>query len=375
MPEWLLWIVGVVLFIVILAISVGLHEAGHMVTAKMFKLRVPNFFVGFGPKIFSFKKKETEYGVRAIPLGGFVTIEDERYEEKSYERLTLSRVSPWKRQIIYAAGPAVNIFLGTVILLTTLTVTPYNDPSTTVAQINLCDPAVETISCGAADAGILPGDTIKSIDNTPINTFSEMSPVMIGKESVDIIVSRNGEDVALENVSLLQDTMGITVTTVPTYRTINDSTAYLGSLFEANIQAIAALPSKVPNIVESVFTGERDATSPGSIVSVGKTYGDVAAAPDPLDDKIVQFAMYTGLFNLGLGIINLVPIMPLDGGRMFVALMDSIRKVWAKIMKKVYEPTGENVLTALTGVSVIFVFGFMALIIVSDFRVIFAGNL
>lgn len=373
MPEWLLWTIGVVLFIVILAVSVGLHEGGHMVAARVFKLRVPNFFVGFGPKIFKFHRKGTDYGVRAIPLGGYVTIEDDRYEEKSYERLTLSRVSPWKRQIIYAAGPAVNIFLGVAILLTTLTIVPYNDASTTIQVTNVCDDSGQV--CGASAAGILPGDTVTKVDDYQISVFDDLTPAMAGKESADVTVMRNGEEVFIPNVQFTDEKMGVTVTTIEKHRTVGDSFSYLGYLVWANIEAVSTIPSKVPMIAESLVTGERDQDSPGSIVSVGKTYGDVAAAPDPFDDKVVQFAMYTGLFNLGLGIINLIPIMPLDGGRMFIAFMDSIRMAWSKIRKKVYQPTGENILTAITGVSVVFVLGFMALIILSDVRLIFAGNL
>jgi RIP metalloprotease RseP len=105
--DWL-FVAGVLFFVLVLLVTVAIHEAGHMTAAKALKLDVPEYSVGFGPKLFTIRTKKTAYSLRAIPLGGFVLITDMRYPEKSYERSALSRVSPWKRQIVFFAGPAVN---------------------------------------------------------------------------------------------------------------------------------------------------------------------------------------------------------------------------------------------------------------------------
>lgn len=373
MPEWILWTLGLIIFLVVLAISVGLHEAGHMTVAKAFKLHVPKFFIGFGPKLFSFKKGPTEYGVRAIPLGGFVSIEDERFEEKSYERLALTRVAPWKRQLIFAAGPAVNIVLGVVIVLSTLMLTPYEKVSTTVDTVNAC--AEEGVPCGAAATELQKGDVVVAVDGTTVKEFPEIAPLLAGKESASITYLRDEKE-HTEEVELLEGFMGITVATVPGYRSVADAWTFVVDIVDRNIRALSVLPEKVPGIVESIVTAERDPETPSSVVAVGKTYGDTTASvTTPLQEKISQLALYTGIFNLGLGIINLIPLLPLDGGRMLIAFMDSIRLAWSKVRKKTYEPTRQVVFTAMSAVSVIAVMGFMLLIIASDFRLIFAGAL
>lgn len=376
MPDWILFVGGVLLFVLLLSITVALHEAGHMYVGKKVGLDVPEYSVGFGPKLISWGKKDTRYSIRAIPLGGFVLIEDRRHPEKSFERGTLSRVAPWKRQLVFAAGPAVNIVLGTVLLMVTLLAFPYDKGSNVVDEVQSC--STSHTACGSLEAGIQSGDTVLAINGVETPDLDAIAAAKKGLTSIDVLVLRDGKEILIENVALEPKTslMGIVVETHDAWRTPAEAFGLVGDTIYHNLVGIVKIPEKVAPVVESIFIGDRPDDSPASVVSMGKTYGDVAVMPEiTAIDKLQTYMLYTALFNLGLGIINLLPFLPLDGGRMVVAAMDSIRMRWARLVKKEYIPTRETVYFAMASVSVVAVFGFMGLLILSDFSLIFHGNL
>lgn len=376
MPDWILWLGGVLLFLVLLSASVAVHEAGHMVAAKKLGLKVPEYSIGFGPKIFKWKRKETDYSIRAIPLGGFVMIQDLRYPEKTYERNSLSRVKPWKRQIIFAAGPLVNIVIGVTLLMVTLLSFPYQRGTTIVEQTPVCSTAVT--ACGSSEAGIRAGDKILTIDGEKVETLDDIASAKAGKDSITVTLDRAGQTLTIPNVTLEPKTslMGIIVTTEDAWRTPAEAWTFVEDSVKQNLIAIAHLPEKVGPILESIVVGDRPDDTPSSVVSIGKTYGDVAVDKENTDlVKFQTYLLYTALFNIGLGVLNLTPIIPLDGGRMLIAFMDSVRIRWAKLTRKKYTPIRETVYFAMASVSTIAVFGFMGALILSDFSLIFHGNL
>ena len=364
--EILLWIGGVVLFILILMVSVGLHEAGHMVAAKKLGVRVPEFFIGFGRKLWSFKKGETEYGIRALPLGGYVRLVDDKTEGDGPEREMLSNVAPWKRQIIFAAGPAVNIILGFAIIFSALLIFPYNTPDTSVNTVNICSP--KQAVCGANEAGILSGDRLVSIDGKKVAAVEDISPLLKGKKTANIEMLRNGETVKFDSVVITDNRFGVDLNWKEMNRTPGESASLTVNLVKQSAQTVLAIPSKVPGLVETIFKGaERDPEAPGSVVGAANTYGDVAST-NKLDneDKVRTFVMIAGGLNMSLGLINLIPALPLDGGRMALALLDSIRMRFSKLRKKEYTPTPYKFVKIATLIPATILVGVMALLIVAD---------
>lgn len=364
--DWLLWIGGVVLFICILMISVGLHEAGHMVAAKKLGVKVPEFFIGFGTKLFSFKRGDTEYGVRMIPAGGYVRLVDENIEEGKPERELLSHIAPWKRQIIFFAGPLVNIVLGFAILFGVIVGYPYDQPSTTVKTVNSC--SAEQAVCGAQTVGMMPGDKVLAINGASIGDFTEISPLTEGKDEVAIEVLRNGENLTFASVPIGNGKFGVNLEWESIYRSPQEAAVLTVDLVEKSVQSVLDIPSHVPGLVATIFQGaERDPEAPGSVVGTGKTYGDIAAT-DELDNesKVRTFLLIAGGLNMSLGLINLVPALPLDGGRMAIALMDSVRIWVAKVRKKIYSPTPYKFIRVATMIPAVLILGMMALLIVAD---------
>lgn len=379
MPEALAWALGLIAFLIVLAISVGLHEGGHMVVAKFFKLEVPRFFVGFGPTIWSKKTAKTEYGLKAIPLGGFVQIEDRTQDVDAPERSLLSHVSPWKRILVFAAGPAVNVVLGVVILAVALMATPVQTPTTTVKSTNACvvaaNPTEVTPACAASEVGILAGDKLIKIDGNEVKENADLSRLLKDKETVTVAVDRNGS-IETFTVTLKNSKMGINLTSAPVYRNFEQATSTIGKIFVLNAESIANLPSKLPGVVESIFGAPRDEEAPSSIIHIGKTYGDVSAdTTTTTPDKFQTLLLYSGLFNLGLGLINLLPIPPLDGGRIMIALADAVKIAFSKVFRRKYNPVSNQTVAVLITVSGVAVFGFMALLMLSDIVSISRGVL
>lgn len=376
--EVLYWVLGVLAFILMLAVSIGLHEAGHMSVAKLFKLSVPKFFVGFGPTLWSKKSDKTEYGVKAIPLGGFVMIEDESQSESSAERQMLSYVSPWKRILVFLAGPAVNLVLGTVILIGVLLMYPTQYVTTTVDKVDVCTTTGK--ACGAYSSGLLSGDEIVSIDGIAINGDAEkISPSIAGKSTVDVVVSRNNSEILLNDVAVTDGRIGINLNLGERYISTSEAFGTLGTVMFRNVEALSTLPSKVPALFENIADDKKEGDVPSSVVAVGKTYGDISANTSLAnDDKVKTLLVYSGMLNIGLGMINLfLPIMPLDGGRIFIAFMDWFRIGFSRLTrgKWKYTPVSMKMINTMTAVTASFVFSFMGLVIISDIVQIFRGQI
>lgn len=379
MPEWSLWILGALIFIVALCISVVLHEAGHAVVAKIFKLNLREFFVGFGPKIFKFKQGETEYGARLIPLGGFVRIEDWNYPEKSYERLALTRVHPLKRIAIFAAGPIVNLILGSALVIAAIMMIPYDKPTTTISSVANCQtvenkPAPDS-PCGARSAGITPGSTVLKVDGTSVTEADELRNNLKNKDRVQLLVKNAAGEEKTFDVDLKDGKLGVQLMIGLAHRSIPEASTFLVDIVKGSVKSIQTIPETAPSVVTSIATGERDERSVGSMVAAGKAYGNATVADDDLEEKITHYLLLTGMFNLGLGIVNILPLLPLDGGRIAIAFVDLGRMWWAKFRKNEYTPVKQKMYVGLSIASGVLVLGFMAILILSDFSLLFRGNL
>ena len=365
MNTFLYGALGILIFLVVLTISVALHEAGHMFTAKALKIPVPKYFVGFGPTIWSRKRGGTEYGVKALPLGGFITVEDTTQPEKSPERGLLSHVAPWRRTLIFLAGPAVNLVLGTLIIFGAIWSTPMVQPGTTVDTVNSC--STSPTNCAAEKAGMKPGDKLVSVNGASLSSFKEIR----GKFSTEgntIVVERGGKLMNLSMKANKDKFVGIIMKEEKVGRSAGEAATFTKDLYVMNMEALAQLPQQVPGLVSSITGQEkRSKDSVGSIITVGKTYSETTRTPTLAgDDKVRAIFMYTGLLNLGLGLINLLPLLPLDGGRILFAFIDSIKMRVDRLRKKTYRPTDYRWIEAVTIATGSLVGIFMVLVIVAD---------
>lgn len=366
----MMWLTGALLFVLALMVTIALHELGHLAAAKKFKLAVPEYFVGFGPTLFSRKKGDTIYGLKAIPLGGYVMIKDPDYEDDSDESMMLSHVAPWKRQIVYLAGPMVNIVIGTTMLLVYLLSTPFPSP-TSIVEKTTCS---ENKVCVAEEAGLKAGDKIVALNNSPVGDqgipVDLMNREMQGKSEVTVVVMRDGEEKVLTMKPIQKDgryLIGVQMKTSPIHLSVPQVAKVVNYMYVENLKAIASIPAKVPVLINIIKGGERPDNAPVSIVGATKVSGDmVASTALSQNDKFASFGMLVASFNLGIGFLNLLPLLPLDGGRMLIAFIDSVRIRVSRLRKVEYKPTGPKFVTAFTVVVGILLFSYMGLVILAD---------
>lgn len=241
----LAFILGVVIIVIGLAVSIGLHEIGHLVPAKLFGVKVTQYMIGFGPTLWSRKKGETEYGVKAIPLGGYISmigmfppakgeqvhadstgffrglVQDAR--DSSSESITAGDehrafylLPVWKRIIVMFGGPFMNLVLAVVLFGVLLMGFGVAQASTTVGSVSACAlPATsERQTCEPGDpaapgaaAGIEPGDRIVSVAGEPIESWNESTAIIRDHpdEAVTFVVERGGETLELEVTPMLSE--------------------------------------------------------------------------------------------------------------------------------------------------------------------------
>lgn len=241
----LLYVIGVLAIVVGLALSIALHEVGHLVPAKLFGVKVTQYMIGFGRTLFSVRRGETEYGVKAIPLGGYISmigmfpparqggkmrnastgffntmVQDARdTSEKSLgddERRAFFRLPIWKRVVVMLGGPFMNLLLAIVFYGIVLTVFGIPQLTTTIGSVSQCVlPATSTrTTCAPADpaapgvaAGLQPGDTLVSIDGAPVTSWEEGTAVIRSSpgRGLAIVVDRNGRQVPITATPLLTE--------------------------------------------------------------------------------------------------------------------------------------------------------------------------
>lgn len=438
--EALAFVIGVVLLVVGLAVSIALHELGHLWPAKRFGLRVGQYMIGFGPTLWSRRIGETEYGVKAIPLGGYISMagmyppspkelaaastrgqagragggffatmvqdaraaNDETLRGGDDDRV-FYRLPVWKRVVIMLGGPVMNLLFAIVLFAVLLSGIGVQTATTTVAGVSECIiPAGEDrTECEASDpaapaaaAGILPGDVIVAVDGQSIDTFADAAALIQASpgESIDLTVERDGEarTVSLTPVAVEQavtDERGRPVvgddgepqTREVGIAGIRQEVEYVRQPIWTgpqtaveNVGAVAGiiwqLPVKVWEAGATLFTGEeRDPDGPLSIVGAGLIAGEVAAADAPVINRISGLLSLLASLNIALFVFNLIPLLPLDGGHIAVALWEGIKRVWAKLFHRPPpKPVDATKLVPVTFIVVVALIAMGATLILTD---------
>jgi membrane-associated protease RseP (regulator of RpoE activity) len=351
------FLLGVLIFVVALLISVMLHEAGHFVTAKKFGMKVTEFFVGFGQTLWSFRRGETEYGIKALPFGGYVKIAgmtsmdqiDPADEPRSF------REKPgWQRAIVLAAGSFMHFLLAFVLLgVLAVGIGLANSNTTTVGLVSNCVAAnVKLLDQGSCKhsrgtspaklAGLRPGEKIVAIAGKPVHTWEQMGAAIRAQPAgkrMTITVERDGTRL----------TLIARPTTIPgrkgSYLGIGNavifqrtgplgSFSYAGSTFGEIFVGSAAAVGKLPAAIPDLFAKDRAKTAAGqvsSVVGVADDTGQVVALGIGWQAKVSLVLLLVISLNIFIGAFNLLPLLPMDGGHLAVVIYERARAWLARL--------------------------------------------
>ena len=385
-------IIGVIAFVVALLLSVMIHEAGHYLTAKRFGMKVTEFFVGFGQKIWSTQRGETEFGVKAIPAGGYCRIAGmtprEELSEADADRAFV-KAGVTQRLIVLGAGSFLHFVIGFVLLLTLFSAIGVTSLTNQVERVSDCIPQTATEVCSskstpspAKNAGILAGDQIISINGVEYTEWAQAVRVIrssAGKQ-LDITVNRNGGLIDILVTPAFRDldgekigVIGVinkvgTVTYAPIPAVIKAGSFTL-EILQNSLTALISLPSKIPDLINQTFGNEeRDPEGLVGVVGVARVSGETAETKALTGrEKIATFVLIIASLNLFVGMFNLLPLLPSDGGHMAVAIADGVRNTRAKA-KGLAKPAPFDVerLTPITMVVFILMASLSLLLLTAD---------
>jgi membrane-associated protease RseP (regulator of RpoE activity) len=394
----LMYLLGVLLFVVGVAASIGLHELGHLLPGKLFDVKVTQYFVGFGRTVWSRRRGETEYGVKAIPLGGYVKLvgmlppgpdqdpkavrssntgmfaqlmSDARsaeYElvEKGDENRLFYKLSWWKKLVVMGSGVMTNLVIAFVLFAIVFMGHGVRTATTTVEDVSQCVIAVTqanadkpTRACTAADpvapakaAGIQPGDRIVSFNGRAVRDWDDMQTAIRsnGGGSATIVVRRDGRDVTLHTNTTVSPRidptdperitkvgfLGVRPTVVLQKQDVGFVVTTMADGTWETIKALGAMPVKLYHVGRAALgLEERDQNGPMSVVGAGRVAGEISSQQQvPASDRFFSLLLLLAGLNLFLGMFNLVPLPPLDGGPMATTVYEALRRWVARLRKK-----------------------------------------
>lgn len=376
------------LFFALIMASIALHEIGHLVPAKIFGVKVTQYFVGFGRTIWSRKRGETEYGFKLFPLGGYVRLvgmyPPEKQSDKpkgwltrladrarsyEYEEITpaddgrLFHQKPvWQKVIVMLGGPAMNLLLAFLIFLginlfhgtwqLTLNVTVVNDcvipAGRTPATCQDGDPQTP-----AKQAGVMVGDKVVAFNGHRVSTWDELTDLIRANRdgAATLTVERDGRTMELPTVNTIIQSvpdrldptsrveagfLGVSPSRELVRGGVIETAGQMWNITRMSLVALASFPVRVWNVGVGLATGaERDINSPISVVGASRVAGEIAVADSvPIQDRVASWLSLLGSVNLFVALLNLVPLLPLDGGHIAGALYEALRRGLARLRGK-----------------------------------------
>lgn len=398
MNDSVLYVIGILIIALGIGFSIGWHELGHLIPAKLFGIKVPKYMIGFGPTLFSKKIGETEYGVKLIPLGGYITmigmyppakpgsageksgrrgffrdmIASARDAHSEYvgpddENRKFYQLAIWKRLVIMLGGPVMNLILGVILLTVALSGIGVSQVSNKIDQVAECVPATATAQCSDVDqpspalaAGLKSGDEILEINGQRISSWNESSKLIkadsvnqllvkrsTGREDLIAITPTTVDRQVIENGAVKVDNAGNPVLAPkPVFGIVLASEVRplsLGQSLAASVQSVAQvgqmilnLPEQVASVGQSTFGGgDRRADGPVSIIGIGQIAGEVASSSSTTFEQKLQSQLgILASLNFALFAFNMLPLLPLDGGHVAGGVYEAVKKGIFRLLRR-----------------------------------------
>lgn len=330
-----------VIMVLVFGILIFIHEFGHFITARACGVHVKEFAIGMGPTLFSWKskKRDTRYGLRLFPIGGFVSMEGE--DEESESQNAFCNKSVPRRMIIVAAGAVMNLLLGFALMMTLV-----------FSQGALASNKIGRFEENAISSEKLcVGDEIVKVGSVRVHVWEETIYEILnqGYEPIDITVIRNGEKLRIEDVR---------------FGTIEESGAVFGTcdfipyaeartfpnLIKHSVYRSLSTVKMVLDSLVGMLNGRFGLEAVSGPVGVAEVVGDAAK------NGIPQLIYIVSILSINLGVFNLIPFPALDGGRFLLLIVEGIRR----------KPLPKNVESTINFVGIVILFAFMIFITCKD---------
>ncbi|MBM3743105.1 MAG: site-2 protease family protein [Actinobacteria bacterium] len=383
-------LIGVLAFVLALLFSIMVHEYGHYITAKRYGMQVTEFFLGFGKRIWSTQRGETEFGIKAIPAGGYckisgMSVRDEMPAEIAHRAFYKARTR--EKLIVLGSGSVLHFILGFIFLFILFTGVGVVKSLPTIQEVLPCVPAKSECAPNdpispAKKAGLQPGDEVIGINGERDLEWSEISSVLRASagKPISLLILRDGTEV---NVDLVAATRAVDgeergfIGVINKYglvrenpiSAISSSAEATVQLFVGSTKALMSLPQQIPTLIRQTFLGEeRSSYGLVGIVGVARATGETASSSNlTIGEKIATFLLIIASLNIFVGIFNLIPILPLDGGHIAVALYEGARRQIYRIRGR-SEPGKVDIekLTPITVTVLIALIFLTALLLIAD---------
>ncbi|HXF57881.1 MAG TPA: M50 family metallopeptidase [Actinomycetota bacterium] len=334
MSGWL----GVLVFVAALLVVILIHESGHFFVARAFRIKVEEFFVGFGPRLWSVRRGETEYGLKALPFGGYVRIAGMNpFQEVAPEDLPRSYGAKpvWQRALVIAAGPVTHFLMAVAFLALFFAAIGVYDPSRPLVE--QVEPTLGGRVSPAAAAGLRPGDEVVAVDGRPVRSIDALvayTRQRVGRP-LTLTVRRDGEELTLRATPVLSEVGG---------ERVGRLGVVLGAARERldPVLALGRAAVRTGLLIKGIVLQLEDVFGPRGLARIGEllTQGGARRPTDPTGivggARLASEAVRAGawdylfellvVFNVFIGVINLVPLPPLDGGHLAVLAYEKLAR-------------------------------------------------